>query len=103
MAEPLPLPQMTAAPTPPPPPQDLGYLGWIAALVAGLSAGGYALKQWFNPKFKLNCEIESGASTLTAASSPAVTAPDLAFTIQIEPGEVSAPSMLVALVTGDPA
>jgi hypothetical protein len=50
------------------------------------------LKQWLRPKLTVSCEIETGASTLTAASAPALTAPDLAFAIQIEPGEASAPT-----------
>lgn len=80
-----------------------GYLGWIAALIALLAAGGFALKQWLRPKLSLSCEIETGASNLTAASSPALTAPDLAFTVRIEPGEASAPIGRPILSTGDPA
>ena len=89
---------------PPQPAFDYGkYLGWIAGLIAALAAGGYALKQWLRPKLTVSCEIETGASTLTAASAPALTAPDLAFTIQIEPGEASAPTGNPVLATGDNA
>lgn len=98
------LPKATAVAAPlPPPDEGYGYLGWIAALLAGLSASGFALKQWFYPKLKLNCEIENGESSLTGASSPAVTAPELAFTIQIETGEANAPAGRLALATGEQA
>lgn len=89
---------------PPHPAFDYGkYLGWIAALIAALAAGGYALKQWLRPKLTISCEIEAGASTLTAASTPTLTAPDLAFTIRIEPGAASAPTGNPVLASGDPA
>lgn len=80
-----------------------GWLGWIAAFVAALAVGGYALKQWLRPKLNLSCEIETGKSTLTASSNPAITAPDLAFTIRIEPGEASAPVGNPVLASGDHA
>jgi outer membrane biosynthesis protein TonB len=78
-------------------------LGWIAALVAVLAAGGYALKQWLRPKLTVSCEIETGASTLSASSAPALTAPDLAFNISIEPGAASAPAGKPILAAGDNA
>jgi hypothetical protein len=88
---------------PPPPAFGYGkYLSWIAALIAALAAGGYALKQWFRPKLAVSCEIETGASTLTASSAPALTPPDLAFTIRIEPGAASAPTGNPVLASGDP-
>lgn len=97
----LPAPDLSG---PPQPAFDHGkYLGWIAGLIAALAAGGYALKQWLQPKLTVSCEIETGASTLTAASTPPLTAPDLAFTIQIEPGEASAPTGNPELATGDNA
>lgn len=104
-SEPPPNPVVTmAAESELPPARDSGgNLGWIAAMIAGLAAGGYALKQWLRPKLTVSCEIETGASTLTAASAPALTAPDLAFAIQIEPGEASAPTGNPVLATGDNA
>jgi hypothetical protein len=106
-AEPAPASELAAEPVAPdlsgPTPPASDYSGWIAALIAALAAGGYALKQWLRPKLTVSCEIETGASTLTASSSPALTAPDLAFTIRIEPGAASAPTGNPVLASGDPA
>lgn len=108
-AEPLPtvepvLSQTATTPEAPVPvDSSSNYLAWIAALIAALAAGGLALKHWLRPKLTVSCEIETGASTLTTASTPAITAPDLAFTIRIEPGEASAPTGNPILAAGDPA
>ena len=102
-AEPVPSQTATTPEAPVPVDSSSNYLAWIAAFIAALAAGGLALKHWLRPKLTVSCEIETGASTLTTASTPAITAPDLAFTIRIEPGEASAPTGNPILAAGDPA
>lgn len=80
-----------------------GYWGWIAGLIALAGASGFAIKQWLRPSLKVSCEIETGPSMLTASSTPALIAPDLAFTIRIEPGVASVPVGNPALTAGDEA
>lgn len=87
-------------PTTPPPTQP--WWLWLAA--AAMTAALVELaRRWFWPKAALGCEIEAGPSALTASSSPAFTAPEIAISIRIEPGEASAPTGGPILSQGDPA
>lgn len=80
-------------------------LPWWLWLIAGAATAGLAelARRWFWPKPKVGCEIAAGPSALTGSSNPAVTAPNVAFSIRIEPGEASAPTGNPVLFQGDPA
>lgn len=80
-------------------------LPWWLWLIAGAATAGLAelARRWFWPKPNVGCEIAAGPSALTGSSNPAVTAPDVAFSIRIEPGEASAPIGNPVLFQGDPA
>ena len=82
------------------PDSDAPLWPWIAAALSALVLGETA-RRWFWPKLALGCEIAAGPSTLTGASSPPITAPELRFDIRIEQGEASSPIGRPVLTKGE--
>ena len=94
------VPEVPTSPSPIDPTQP--WWLWLAAAAVTAALAELA-RRWFWPKPVLGCEIAAGASTLTGASNPAFSAPDIAISIRIEPGEASEPTGGPILSQGDSA